>query len=215
VAAWIRRFPECKPRYNQKSWDEEMRRAHPLSAWQRSCRTGLLDFAIHVALEYGGDVPNGRKPEDGRTITATTWLNSQPPRILREPGGTSRKATAVFHQSGRLVPEIKDPLIRVPPRVGLWALFRGASALKRKKAILTFIEPRKGGDRSCCKSSRIWRALVPLSHPPSRSAPQRTGYLRLRPEPVDGVSRRLPILCGQRIPIFTPLDPLFFRCPVL
>jgi Circularly permutated YpsA SLOG family len=38
--------------------------------------------------------PGAVRQKTGESMPGTTWLSSQPARILREPGGTSRKATA-------------------------------------------------------------------------------------------------------------------------
>jgi hypothetical protein len=39
--------------------------------------------------------PGAGRQRTGKSMTGTTWLNSQPPLILREPEGTSRKATVL------------------------------------------------------------------------------------------------------------------------
>jgi hypothetical protein len=42
-----------------------------------------------------GDMfPGAGRQRMGESMTGTTWLSSQPPRIPREPEGISRKATA-------------------------------------------------------------------------------------------------------------------------
>jgi Circularly permutated YpsA SLOG family len=40
--------------------------------------------------------PAAPRQGTGESTTGTTWLSSQPTRIPREPGGTSRKATVVI-----------------------------------------------------------------------------------------------------------------------
>jgi hypothetical protein len=46
------------------------------------------------ALNMGDMFPKAGRPRMGESMTDTIWLNSQPARILREPGETSRKAMA-------------------------------------------------------------------------------------------------------------------------
>jgi Circularly permutated YpsA SLOG family len=66
-----------------------------ISGGQTGADRAGLDFAIETDLEHGGYVPRAGRQRTGESMTDTTCSNSQPPLILREPGGTSRKATVL------------------------------------------------------------------------------------------------------------------------
>ena len=76
--------------------DEQLKMVRKIiSGGQTGADRAGLDFAIHAGLEHGGMFLGAGRQKTGESMTGTTWLNSQPPLILREPGGTWRKATAL------------------------------------------------------------------------------------------------------------------------
>ncbi len=55
---------------------------------------GRLHLGLRQAWNMGDMFPGAGKQRTAESMTGTTWLSSQRARILREPGGTSKKATA-------------------------------------------------------------------------------------------------------------------------
>jgi len=65
-----------------------------ISGGQTGADRAGLDFAIETAWNTEDMFPGAERRRTGESMSGTTWLSSQPARILREPGETSKKATA-------------------------------------------------------------------------------------------------------------------------
>jgi hypothetical protein len=74
--------------------DEQLKMVRQiLSGDQTGADRAELDSQFMQAWNTEDMFLGAERQRTGESMTGTTWLNSQPPLILRIPGGTSRKAT--------------------------------------------------------------------------------------------------------------------------